>query len=77
MIDKTLTQHLRDAEREYIMRLLFDCGGRITEAARRAGRNRTQFYRCMSNAGIDLAVFKLLRLRYNSTNVLLQEKIAD
>jgi two-component system response regulator GlrR len=45
-------------EREYLIRLLKITGGRVSEAARLAGRNRTEFYRLLSKHVLSPSMFK-------------------
>jgi two-component system response regulator GlrR len=58
------TQHvsLQDArdkfERDYLTRLLLMTGGNVTQAARLAKRNRTEFYRLLGRHGIKPEDFK-------------------
>jgi two-component system, NtrC family, response regulator GlrR len=40
-------------EREYVEHLLQDCGGNVSEAARRAGKNRRAFWEIMRKYGIS------------------------
>jgi two-component system response regulator GlrR len=46
-------------EREYLIRLLKITGGRVSEAARLAGRNRTEFYRLLAKHVISPSMFKI------------------
>jgi two-component system response regulator GlrR len=46
-------------EREYLIRLLKITGGRVSEAARLAGRNRTEFYRLLSKHVLSPSMFKV------------------
>lgn len=50
---KTMKQAIADFERAWLKRLLFFCGGSVAKAAKRAGRNRTDFYRLLQRRGID------------------------
>ena len=43
----------RPRTREQLVALLESCGGNVTLAARRTGRNRKQVYRWMSEHGLD------------------------
>ena len=45
-------------ERDYLIRLLKITGGQVTEAARLAGRNRTEFYRLLGKHQLSPAMFK-------------------
>ena len=45
-------------EREYLIRLLKITGGQVSEAARLAGRNRTEFYRLLGKHQLKPAMFK-------------------
>jgi two-component system, NtrC family, response regulator GlrR len=45
-------------EREYLIRLLKITGGQVSEAARLAGRNRTEFYRLLGKHQLSPAMFK-------------------
>jgi two-component system response regulator GlrR len=45
-------------EREYLIRLLKITDGQVSEAARLAGRNRTEFYRLLGKHQITPAMFK-------------------
>jgi two-component system response regulator GlrR len=45
-------------EREYLIRLLKITGGRVSDAARLAGRNRTEFYRLLSKHVLSPSMFK-------------------
>ena len=40
-----LKQVLREVEKQYISQVLHECGGRMTEAARKLGIHRTMLYR--------------------------------
>lgn len=49
----------RDAfERDYLARVLRMTGGNVSQAARLAGRNRTEFYRLLKRHALDPARFK-------------------
>jgi two-component system response regulator GlrR len=48
----------REFERDYLIRLLKITGGQVSEAARLAGRNRTEFYRLLSKHQLSPAMFK-------------------
>ena len=45
-------------EREYLITLLRRTQGQMTEAARLAGRNRTELYRLLQRYGLSPAMFK-------------------
>jgi two-component system response regulator GlrR len=45
-------------ERDYLIRLLKITGGQVSEAARLAGRNRTEFYRLLGKHQLTPAMFK-------------------
>jgi two-component system, NtrC family, response regulator GlrR len=45
-------------ERDYLVQLLKITNGQVTEAARIAGRNRTEFYRLLQKHGLTAALFK-------------------
>jgi two-component system, NtrC family, response regulator GlrR len=45
-------------EREYLIRLLKITSGQVSEAARLAGRNRTEFYRLLGKHQLSPAMFK-------------------
>jgi DNA-binding NtrC family response regulator len=47
-------QWLAPHERQYVSQLLDACGGRVDDAARKAGVNRVTFYRLMSKHGLKL-----------------------
>ena len=49
----------RAFERDYLMRILRMTHGNVTQAARLAGRNRTEFYRLLDRHSISPASFKL------------------
>jgi len=48
----------RRFERDYLCQLLRLTGGSVAEAARIAGRNRTDLYKLLQRHGIDPAQFK-------------------
>ncbi|MDH4189399.1 MAG: sigma 54-interacting transcriptional regulator [Betaproteobacteria bacterium] len=48
----------REFESDYLIRLLKICGGNVSQAARIAKRNRSDFYSLLSRNNIDLAAFK-------------------
>jgi len=45
-------------EHDYLVQLLKICDGSVTEAARLAGRNRTEFYRLLQRHALSAALFK-------------------
>lgn len=50
----------RDAfERDYLVRIMRMAAGNVSEAARLAGRNRTEFYRLLKRHRLDAADFKV------------------
>jgi two-component system, NtrC family, response regulator GlrR len=48
----------RGFERDYLMRLMQTTSGNVSQAARIAQRNRTEFYKLLGRHGIDPSVFK-------------------
>lgn len=54
----TLDEIRGRAEQDYLVQLLRTTGGNVTEAARSAGRNRTEFYRLLNRHGLDPARFR-------------------
>ncbi len=48
----------REFERDYLMRLLQATAGNVSQAARVAQRNRTEFYKLLARHGLDPACFK-------------------
>jgi len=48
----------RDFEREYLVRILKITQGNVTQAARLAQRNRTEFYKLIERHQLDLKLFK-------------------
>ncbi|MES9992043.1 MAG: sigma 54-interacting transcriptional regulator [Candidatus Thiodiazotropha sp.] len=56
--DLTYANAKQQFEREYLIRLLKITGGRVSEAARLAGRNRTEFYRLLSKHVLSPSMFK-------------------
>jgi len=48
----------RSFEREYLVRVLKISGGNVTQAARLAKRNRTEFYKLLQRYQLDPSVFK-------------------
>jgi two-component system response regulator GlrR len=54
-------QDARDQfERNYLIRLLQMTNGNVTQAAKLAKRNRTEFYRLLSRHGMNAALFKTI-----------------
>lgn len=53
-----LDKVLRAATRQYLHRLLLSTAGQVTEAAKIAGRNRTEFYRLMDRHHIDPSLYR-------------------
>jgi len=56
---KNLTDAKKDFERKYVEDLLRATQGSITEAARLAGRNRSDFYKIVQRHGVDVERFKV------------------
>lgn len=56
---KNLTDAKKDFERKYVEDLLRSTQGSITEAARLAGRNRSDFYKIVQRHGVDVERFKV------------------
>ncbi|MBT3045987.1 MAG: sigma 54-interacting transcriptional regulator [Candidatus Thiodiazotropha sp.] len=56
--DLTYANAKQQFERDYLIRLLKITGGRVSEAARLAGRNRTEFYRLLSKHVLSPSMFK-------------------
>ena len=53
-----LDQARRAFERDYLVRVLTMTRGNVTNAARLAGRNRTEFYRLLARHSLAPAAFK-------------------
>jgi len=53
-----LDEARRAFEREYLVRILKITGGNVTQAARLAGRNRTEFYRLLERHALEPSMFK-------------------
>ena len=53
-----LDEARRAFEREYLVRILKITGGNVTQAARLAGRNRTEFYRLLERHALEPGMFK-------------------
>jgi transcriptional regulator of acetoin/glycerol metabolism len=49
---------IRDFERTYLLRLLAEAGGNVSEAARRAGMKRSALHRLLARHGIHTTEFK-------------------
>jgi two-component system response regulator GlrR len=56
--DLTYANAKQQFEREYLIRLLKITHGRVSDAARLAGRNRTEFYRLLSKHVLSPSMFK-------------------
>jgi two-component system response regulator GlrR len=56
--DLTYANAKQQFEREYLIRLLKITDGRVSDAARLAGRNRTEFYRLLSKHVLSPSMFK-------------------
>jgi two-component system response regulator GlrR len=56
---KNLTDAKKDFERKYVEDLLRSTQGSITEAARLAGRNRSDFYKIVQRHAVDVEQFKV------------------
>jgi two-component system response regulator GlrR len=54
-----LDEARRAFERDYLARILKITAGNVTQAARLAGRNRTEFYRLLDRHALEPAMFKL------------------
>jgi two-component system response regulator GlrR len=54
-----LDEARRAFEREYLARILKITQGNVTQAARLAGRNRTEFYRLLDRHALQPGMFKL------------------
>ncbi len=54
-------QARKQFEREYLTRLLKMTGGNVSQAARLAQRNRTEFYKLLQRHALDPALFKALK----------------
>lgn len=55
---KSLTDAKKEFERTYVEDLLRSTGGSISEAARLAGRNRSDFYKIVQRHGLDSGRFR-------------------
>jgi len=54
-----LDEARRAFERDYLARILKITAGNVTQAARLAGRNRTEFYRLLDRHALEPAMFKV------------------
>jgi len=54
----SLDQARRAFERDYLVRILGMTRGNVTNAARIAGRNRTEFYRLLDRHSLSPGMFK-------------------
>ncbi len=54
-----LDEARRAFERDYLVRILKITSGNVTQAARLAGRNRTEFYRLLDRHSLEPAMFKV------------------
>lgn len=57
----SLTEARRQFVREYLIQMLVAAEGSITQAARLAGRNRSDFYKLLAKHDIDPAIYKSRR----------------
>jgi two-component system response regulator GlrR len=57
-LDLSYANAKRQFERDYLIRLLKITGGQVSEAARLAGRNRTEFYRLLGKHQLTPGMFK-------------------
>jgi len=55
---RTLDEARKGFERDYLVRILKITAGNVTQAARLAGRNRTEFYRLLDRHTLEPAMFK-------------------
>ncbi len=53
-----LDQARGEFERRYLVSVLRACGGKVSEAARMAGRNRTEFYKLLKRHQLEAADFR-------------------
>ena len=53
-----LSQARAEFEKAYLIKVLNASQGRVTQAAKLAGRNRTDFYKLLHNHGLEAAIFK-------------------
>jgi len=57
----SLAEAKKNFEREYLTQLLQITGGNVTQAARLAKRNRTEFYKLLHRHCLDPTLFKLAK----------------
>ncbi len=55
---RTLDEARKGFERDYLVRILKVTAGNVTQAARLAGRNRTEFYRLLERHALEPSMFK-------------------
>ncbi len=55
---RTLDEARKGFERDYLVRILKITAGNVTQAARLAGRNRTEFYRLLERHALEPGMFK-------------------
>ena len=55
---RTLDEARKGFERDYLVRILKVTAGNVTQAARLAGRNRTEFYRLLERHALEPGMFK-------------------
>jgi two-component system response regulator GlrR len=55
---RTLDEARKGFERDYLVRILKITAGNVTQAARLAGRNRTEFYRLLDRHALEPSMFK-------------------
>jgi len=55
---RTLDEARKGFERDYLVRILKITAGNVTQAARLAGRNRTEFYRLLDRHSLEPSMFK-------------------
>jgi two-component system response regulator GlrR len=65
-----LDEARRAFERDYLTRILKITAGNVTQAARLAGRNRTEFYRLLDRHALEPAMFKASPRRDREMRVL-------
>jgi two-component system response regulator GlrR len=54
----SLEEARRGFERDYLVRILRITGGNVTQAARLARRNRTEFYKLLERHSLEPKLFK-------------------
>ncbi len=59
----SLTDAKRSFERDYLLKLLHLTDGNVTQAARLANRNRTEFYKLLHRHHLEPAQFKAIKLQ--------------